>query len=90
MSLWRDIKLRTDIMRSHVNISAKGHKKGKGISAKKPEGTMRMKQVSCGHTNLHKRTGVGAQAGERVGKGKKMVRTDHTRKPSANAGFGII
>lgn len=64
MSLWRDIKLRTDIMRSHVNISAKGHKKGKGISAKKPEGTMRMKQVSCGHTNLHKRTGVGAQAGE--------------------------
>lgn len=51
---------------------------------------MRMKQVPCGHTNLHKRTGMGAQAGEQVGKGKKTVRTDHTRKPSANAGFGII
>lgn len=31
-----------------------------------------------------------AQAGEQVGEGKNMVQTDHTRKPSTNAGFGII
>lgn len=47
-----------------------------------------MKQVPHGHTNLGKGTKVEAQTGEQVE--ENMFQTDHMRKPSTNAGFGII
>lgn len=63
----RDIKWWKGIIRSYLNISAKGQEKLK-VATEKPKETIketiRMKQVQHGHTNLGKGTRVEAQAGE--------------------------
>lgn len=49
-----------------------------------------MKQVPHGHSNLGKGIRVEAQASEQVGEENKTWFNQITRKPSSNAGFGII